>query len=140
MYCKFEYTKRYEKVSKVFDYVYFVYAALLVLIVINNIFIKVVNPSTAFDIMCWAIAVIALAEGALEVYKVLSISLPSLDFTLEYSEVNHDDPLQKKVVVQAIDYATSWAGFALEREKSRIRYSAIYKLIFGVLLILLLIF
>lgn len=138
--CKFEYTDRYKKISKVFDYVYLVYTALLVLIVINNIFIKVVAPNTAFDVMCWAIAVIALTEGALEVYKVLSISLPSLDFTLEYSEVNRDDPLQKKVVAQAIEYATSWAGFALKRERSRIRYSAIYKLIFGVLLILLLIF
>lgn len=138
--CKFEYTDRYKKINKVFDYVYFVYAALLVLIVINNIFIKVVDPNTALDVMCWAIAVIALTEGALEVYKVLSISLPSLDFTLEYSEVNHDDPLQKKVVAQAVEYATSWAGFALKRERSRIIYSAIYKLIFGVLLILLLIF
>ena len=138
--CKFEYTDRYNKISRVFDYVYLVYALLLVLIVINNLFVKIVDPNTAFTAMFWFISVIALIEGAIELYKVKAISLPSLDFTLYYKEINQDDPLQRRVVSDAVEFATSWAGFALKREKDRIRYSAIYKLIFGVSLILLLIF
>ena len=96
--CKFEYTDRYNKISRVFDYVYLVYALLLVLIVINNLFVKIVDPNTAFTAMFWFISVIALIEGAIELYKVKAISLPSLDFTLYYKEINQDDPLQRRVV------------------------------------------
>lgn len=140
MYCKFEYTKRYEKVRKVFDYVYFVYAALLVLIVINNLFLKIVDPTTAVNVMFWAIAFVAIIEGFLDIYKTKSISLPSIDFTLHYDEINKGDLLQKRVVAQAVEFATSWANFALKREKRKIELSATYELIFGVSLLMCLIF
>lgn len=140
MYCKFEYTKRYEKVSKVFDYVYFVYAALLVLIVINNFLLKIVNPTIAVNVMFGAIAFIAIIQGFLDIYKTKSISLPSIDFTLQYNDINQDDPLQTKVVSQAVEFATSWASFALKREKRKIELSATYELIFGVSLLMCLIF
>lgn len=140
MYCKFEYTKRYEKVSKVFDYVYFVYAALLVLIVINNFLLKIVDPTIAVNVMFGAIAFIAIIQGFLDIYKMKSISLPSIDFTLQYNDINQDDPLQTKIIAQAVEFATSWANFALKRERRKIELSATYELIFGVSLLMCLIF
>ena len=140
MYCKFEYTKRYEKVSNVFDYVYFVYAALLVLIAINNFLLKIVDPTISVNVMFWAIAFIAVIQGFLDIYKTKSISLPSIDFTLQYNDINQDDPLQTKVIAQAVEFATSWANFALKREKRKIELSATYELIFGVSLLMCLIF
>lgn len=140
MYCKFEYTKRYEKVSNVFDYVYFVYAALLVLIAINNFLLKIVDPTIAVNVMFGAIAFIAIIQGFLDIYKTKSISLPSIDFTLQYNDINQDDPLQTKVIAQAVEFATSWANFALKREKRKIELSATYELIFGVSLLMCLIF
>lgn len=138
--CRFEYTDRCNKIVKIFDYMYFVYAIVLVLIVINNLFIKVVAPEAAFTAMFWVMTVVAFIEGLIELYKAKCVALPSLDFTMQYDEINHDDPLQKSVVAQAIEYATSWAEFALKREKSRIRYSGIYKITFAVLMVLCLIF
>lgn len=138
--CRFEYTERYQKAAKMFDCLRYVFTTLLLLILINNLFIKMVNPDTALNAMFWSTSIMALITGVLNIYKVHAISLPSIDFTLRYGDFNKEDPLQKKVVSDAIEFATLWASFALQREISKIIRSAIFELIFGTLLILCLIF
>lgn len=137
--CRFEYTDRCRKLISIYDYAYVVYAILLMLIVVNQWFLKIVHPMTAFNIMSWAIVVMSLIGGLLDLYKIRCISIPVLNFTLQYTEINHDDPLQKSIIAQAIEYSTSWAEFALKREKSTIQYGGIAKIVFAVILALLLI-
>lgn len=131
---KFIYTDRCQKITKIYDYMYFVCIALLFLIAINNLFIKLVEQATAFNIMHWILIVVSIAGGFLDLYKTKCVSVPSIDFTLEYDKVNYNDPLQKSIVAQAVELTASWANFALSQEKSKIRYYGIYKIIFAVIL------
>lgn len=139
MYCKFEYTGRYKKLNKVFDYIYYAFIAFMVIIAINNIFINVIDSDIALDVLKWVFAFFMIFECFLEFYKIKCISLPSIDFTLQYNDINKDDPLQAKVMSQAVSFATSWADFALKREKSRMKLSGVYKLTLSILIIISLI-
>lgn len=133
--CKFIYTNRCEKITKVCERFRFVYLVLLFLIGIDSLSIELIEPSISHNIICWITVVIAIVGGALEFYKVKHISTPSVDFTLQYDEINTDDKLQISVIKQAIDISTEWAGFALKQKKKQHIYDGIWQITFAVLLI-----
>lgn len=139
MYCKFEYTERYKKLNKVLNYIYYAYVAFLVLVIVNNYFIKIVEMNVTLYVSGGLFAILLIIEGLLDFYKTKCISLPNIEFTLQYDDINQDDPLQRKVVSQAVSFATSWADFALKREIKKITINGIYELGLGVLDVLLLI-